>query len=202
VRGLSRQISAIMGFGALLLSAVPSADPTANDRSDVGDRKVTRSGTVTNPLRERAKMTRDSVRRILLFLALVGAALMAQGAVAQTPGSVTVSVVQGGATKNYQIPWLPAMSVLNALEQALPTNPGMGSLSLNYFPQYGGYFVSAVAGVPAPGVNEFWATCLLPAGPGSTTITLPLAPNRILVGSGDTVILAYNQPCPGTPSAH
>ncbi|MBV8825280.1 MAG: hypothetical protein JO220_09880 [Hyphomicrobiales bacterium] len=147
-------------------------------------------------------MTDDSLRRILRFCAIVAAALMGHGAVAQTPGSVTVSVIQGGATANYQIPWFPNMSVLNALEQALPTNPGTGSFSLNYFPQYGGYFVSTIAGVPAPGVNEFWATCLLPGGPGSTTITLPLAPNRILVGSGDTVILAYNQPCPGATSPH
>jgi hypothetical protein len=90
------------------------------------------------------------------------------------------------------------MSVLNALEQALPATKG-GAFSLNYFPEFAGYFISAVAGVPAPGSNEFWATCLLPAGPGSTTITLPLAPNRISLGSGDTVILAFNQSCPGAP---
>lgn len=147
-------------------------------------------------------MTRDSLRRILRFLLLILATLTAPGAFAQTLGSVTVSVIQGGATKSYTIPWFPAMSVLNALEQALPANPGTGSFSLNYFPQFAGYFVSAIAGVPAPGVNKFWATCLLPAGSGSTTITLPIAPNKILVGSGDTVILAYDQTCPGATSPH
>jgi hypothetical protein len=147
-------------------------------------------------------MTPNTLRRILNFLVIASITLAAHEAFAQTTVPVTVSVIQGGATANYTVSWSPGMSVLNAIEQALPTAPGTGSFSVNYFPQYAGYFISAVGGIPAPGVKEYWSTCLRPNGPGSTTITLPLAPNKILVGSGDTVILAYNQACPDSPSPH
>jgi hypothetical protein len=147
-------------------------------------------------------MTKQSLRRALGPVAFT--ILATNGVLAQAPASLslTVTVIQAGTTKNFGVPWFPGMSVLNALEEALPAVAGTGSFSLNYFPQYGGYFISAVGGVPASGVSEYWSTCLLPAGPGSTTITLPLAPNKVLVGSGDTVILAYNQTCPGSPSPH
>ena len=38
---------------------------------------------------------------------------------------------------------------------------------------------------------------LLPAGPASKPMLLPLFANKILVGSGDTVLLVYDQGCPG-----
>jgi hypothetical protein len=146
-------------------------------------------------------MNVDEFRKPYCFLLLTLLTLASQPAFPQTPSPVTVSVMEGGTAATYQIPWYPGMSVLNALEQALPGKQGVGSLSLNYFPEYGGYFVSAVGGVPAPGVAKFWATCLLPVGRGSTVIALPLAPNKILVGSGDNVILAYDQNCPGASSS-
>jgi hypothetical protein len=121
---------------------------------------------------------------------------------AQSATTVTVSVINGTAHQTYQAPWTPNMSVLNAMEQALPKSPKTGAFSLNYFPEYDGYFVSAVAGVPKAGASGYWSTCLLPAGPGSTVITLPLAPNRILVGAGDTVSLIFNQSCPGAQAVH
>jgi hypothetical protein len=152
--------------------------------------------------REKSTMFPDRLKRMLRFLTLALTTIAAHGVLAQTSSSVTVSMIQAGTTRTYTVPWSPAMSVLNALEQALPAAKGTGSFSLNYFPEYAGYFVSAVAGVPAPGGNEYWSTCLSPAGPGSTTITLPLAPNKILVGSGDTIILAYNQSCPTSASPH
>jgi hypothetical protein len=141
----------------------------------------------------------DALRKTLRFLP---APLASQPGVAQTPSTVTVSVMQGGSTVSYPVPWYPGMSVLNALEQALPSKHGVGSLSLNYFPQYGGYLISAVGGVPATGEAKYWTICLLPAGPGSTMIRLPLFPNKILVGSGDNVILAYDQSCTGASSSH
>jgi hypothetical protein len=91
------------------------------------------------------------------------------------------------------------MSVLNAFEQALPPAQGGVSLSLKYLPEYGGYAVAAVGGVPSEGA-KYWTICLLPAGPASRTILLPLFANKILVGSGDKAILAYDQGCPGAPS--
>jgi len=127
------------------------------------------------------------------------------GEVPQGRGQDAVSpaaACRRGTTQPYTVLWYPGMSFLNALEQALPAAQGAGSLSLNYFPQYGGYFISAVGGVPAAGVAKYWTTCLLPVGPGSTMITLPLASNKILVGSGDTVILAYDQACPGSSAPH
>jgi hypothetical protein len=46
-------------------------------------------------------------------------------------------------------------------------------------------------------VQNIGGPALLPAGPGTTTILLPLFANKLLVGFGDTVILAYDQGCPG-----
>lgn len=73
------------------------------------------------------------------------------------------------------------MTVLNAFERALPPKPGVGSLSLKYLPEYGGYVESAVGDVSNEGAAKFWWLCLLPIGPGSEMITLPLFPNKILV---------------------
>jgi hypothetical protein len=78
-------------------------------------------------------------------------------AIAQ-PAPVRVEIINGDAHQNYQIPWTPNISVLNALELALPAAPKVGAFSLNYFPQYNGYFVSAVAGVPSAGSNGYWST--------------------------------------------
>jgi hypothetical protein len=144
-------------------------------------------------------MAVDKLRKALPFLVLATVPLASQAAFAQTP-TVTVSVMQGGTTASYRAPWYPGMSVLNALEQALPAAQGGVSLSLKYLPSYGGYAVDAVAGIATSheGIAKFWRTCLLPAGPGNNTILLPLFANKILVGSGDTVILAYDQECPGT----
>src|SRR5262245_26544388 len=119
---------------------------------------------------------------------------------AKTP-TVMVSVMQGGmqggTTASYSIPWYPGMSVLDAVEQALPAAEEGVSLSLKYLPKYGGYAVAAVAGVPSEG-EKYWTIGLLPAGPASKAILLPLFANKILVGSGDTVILG--QECYGAPS--
>jgi hypothetical protein len=144
-------------------------------------------------------MAVDRLRKALRILVFATVPHASQTAFAQTP-TVMVSVMQGGTTASYPIPWYPGMSVLNAFEQALPAAQGGVSLSLKYLPKYGGYAVTAVAVVPSEGDAKFWRTCLLPAGPGSPTILLPLFANKILVGSGDTVILAYDQDCPGALS--
>lgn len=94
------------------------------------------------------------------------------------------------------------LSVLGVLEQGLPDVPNKGAFSLNYFPQYGGYFISAIGGEPAPGESKYSRLCLTPAGSGSTTIVLPIAPNKVLVGKDDTVVLAFDQDCPGTSASH
>ena len=143
-------------------------------------------------------MTVHKLRNALRFLVSATLPLTLQTAFAQTP-TVMVSVMQGGTTASYSIPWYPGMSVLNAFEQAVPAAQGGVSLSLKYLPQYGGYAVDAVAGVPSEGA-KYWLICLLPAGPASKTILLPLFANKILVGSGDTVILTYGQECPGAPT--
>jgi hypothetical protein len=135
-------------------------------------------------------MTVDKLRKALRFLAFAVAPLASQTAFAQTP-TVKVSVMQGGKTASYSAPWYPGMSVINALEQALPADQEGHSLSLNYLPKFGGYVVAAVGGVHNEGVTNYWSFCLLPAGSGSTMIRVPLLPNKVLVGSGDTVILAY-----------
>src|SRR5262245_520415 len=118
-------------------------------------------------------MTVHKLRKALRFLALAIVPLASQTAVAQTP-TVMVSVTQGGTTASYSIPWYPGMSVLNAFEQALPAAQGGVSLSLKYLPKYNGYTVAAVAGVPSEGVEKWWRICLLPAGPASKAILLPL----------------------------
>ena len=113
--------------------------------------------------------------------------------------TVMVSVMQGGTTASYSIPWYPGMSALNAVEQALPAADGGVSLSLKYLPEYGGYAVAAVTGVPSE-VEKYWTIGLLPAGPASKPMLLPLFANKILVGSRDTVLLVYDQGCPSAPS--
>jgi hypothetical protein len=145
-------------------------------------------------------MNVDAIRKTLRVKRPPLVTLAPQPGLAQS--TVIVSVIQNGTTVSYPVPWYPGMSVLNALEQALPSTPGVSSLSLNYFPQYGGYLVSAVGGVPAAGEAKSWTISLLPAGPGSTMIRLPLFPNKILVCSGDNVILAYDQSCGEAPSSH
>jgi hypothetical protein len=135
-------------------------------------------------------MTVDKLGKALCFLVIAIAPLASQTAFAQTP-TVKVSVMQGGTTASYSAPWYPGMSVINALEQALPADQEGHSLSLNYLPAYAGYVVAAVGGVHNEGVTNYWSFCLLPAGSGSTMVRVPLLPNKVLVGSGDTVILAY-----------
>lgn len=115
-----------------------------------------------------------------------------QTALAQTSFAPVRVEVFNGAPLFYTAPWTPNMTVLNAMEQSLPTTSPSGSISLSYFPQFAGYMLTAVGGVPAPNVKKYWSTCLLPAGSGSTVISLPLAINRITVGPGDLVILAYD----------
>lgn len=112
------------------------------------------------------------------------------------PPTLKISVVQGATSKVYTVYWSTNMTVLNALEQALPTVPASGAFSLKYFPQYSGYQISTVGGIPASGTSGYWTTCLQPAAAGSTVIMLPLAPDRILVGVNDIVGLIYNGPCP------
>ena len=138
-------------------------------------------------------MAVDKLRKALRFLVLAIVSLYSQTAFAQTP-TIIVSLMQGGTTASYSTPWYPGMSVLNALEQAAAQ--GSVSFSLNYLPEYRGYAVAALGGVLNQGAKH-WTLCLLPAGRGSTMIHSPLLPNKILVGSGDTVILAYDQECPG-----
>jgi hypothetical protein len=112
---------------------------------------------------------------------------------------VTVEVFNGSA-QFFTIPFFPNMTFQNAMELALPTSSPSGSFSANYFPQFYGYFITAVGGVPAPGVQQFWSTCLLPAGAGSTVFALPLGPNRIIMGPGDLAILAFNTDCTTVPN--
>jgi hypothetical protein len=144
-----------------------------------------------------------STKRTLLKDILTGlAALAISGPLAaQAPVSTTVKVeVFNSAPTFYTASWSSGMSVLNVLEQALPTTSPSGSFSVNFFPQFGGYMITAIGGVPAAGVQKFWSTCLLPAASGSTVFALPLAVNRILVSPGDLVILAYNADCTKLPA--
>jgi hypothetical protein len=113
--------------------------------------------------------------------------------------SVTVEVFNGSAVF-YTAPWTPNMSYMSAMEQALPTSSPSGAFSVNYFPQFSGFFISAVGGVPAPNVKKYWSTCLLPAAAGSTIFSLPLAPDRILVGPGDQLVLAFDTDCTKVPT--
>ena len=127
---------------------------------------------------------------------IMTAASLALTAEAFAQQTVTVRVVTPSGSQTYTAPWTPNMSYLNALEQALPSVPNFGSFSLNYYPQYAGYFISAIGGIPPAGTSNYWSLCLLPAGPGTTVFALPIAPNKILLGAGDTVALFYNASCP------
>ena len=133
---------------------------------------------------------------------LLTGSIGAGGAVHAQPTPVTVAVINGADQKNYRVPWAADMSVLEAMEQALPAVSGVGSFSTTYFPEYGGYLVTSVGGIPSGQDQGYWSLCLLPAGLGSTNFLLPIAPNKVLVGAGDAVTLMFNQPCAPASGAH
>jgi hypothetical protein len=149
--------------------------------------------------RLRARSVRWALPYFSAFLFLLFTAPVQLTALPSAASSVTVEVFNGSAAF-YTAPWVPNMSYMSAMEQALPTSSPSGSFSVNYFPQFSGFFISAVGGVPTPDVKKFWSTCLLPAAKGSTIFSLPLAVDRILVGPGDQLVLAFDTDCTKVPT--